>query len=271
MEFARRGFFHLTLGIPSQEKFRNRKTTYKDRDGTDQPAPHNEFHFQTSRWWMDKARHASVPRLWNQKTTERYPTDSDENRKSNMRWVQFLSRGRHKARGWRPCAPGPLHGTRADAGGIRHRRSSPLGRLDGRSVRVSATTRSICGAAGQHSELQEPFWPPPHTQLSDFGLADDLIRPRPFALNETISARQTCLSGLAIPRERGQTVARFDSPRKFQLHGIDATEKVAVAKQLRRGKVIFFKIWRRALLSLRRVRGRSIFWESEGHDMRPAG
>jgi hypothetical protein len=32
------------LGIPSHEKFGGRKTTYKHRDSTDQPAPHNKFH-----------------------------------------------------------------------------------------------------------------------------------------------------------------------------------------------------------------------------------
>ena len=45
----------------------------------------------------------------------------------------------------------------------------------------------------------------------------------------------------------------------FQVHGIDAAEKVVVRKQLRRGQLIAFsKIWRRALSEWRPARPRTI-------------
>ena len=45
----------------------------------------------------------------------------------------------------------------------------------------------------------------------------------------------------------------------FQVHGIDAAEKVIVRKQLRRGQIIAFsKLWRRAWSAWRPVPRRTI-------------
>ena len=119
-------------------------------------------------------------------------------------------------------APDALDGTRADADGFRHHRSSPMGRLDGRigpgerhdtlgDIRPEwwdARGSRLIAQEAVVTSLHEAFLPAPHTGLRLAGLAHDLIGA------DTVCAQQNDLGPpdmlmrrVAIPRERGQTAA----------------------------------------------------------------